>query len=572
MLSTILNNTYGTSADLYVGGEVLLSREGTTQGDPLAMPMYAMATLPLIDRLQASHTDTKQIWFADDSSNGGKVHSLRNWWGTLNDIGPLYGYFPNAEKTWLLVKETHREEAERAFAGSGVTITTAGQRLLGAALGQNSFVGRFVEDKVNAFVREMEQLSRIALSQPQAAHAAFTHGLVGKWVFLCRTCQEISGQLQPLEDVICQRFIPALTGRECDSDVRSMLALPVRHGGLGLINPTKLAQVEYQNSRHTTSPLSGKIAQQAKAVPGVFAEVSKRRKSARSAKRQQIAAEAIALKSSAPPTLQRSIDLASERGASSWLTSLPLERHGFTLHKGAFRDAICLRYGWQPEHLPGVCVCGKDFTVAHAMSCPCGGYPTIRHNELRDVTAELLRNVCKDVTVEPLLQPLTTEVLHGRTCNRQDDARLDVSARGVWGDRFGRAFFDVRVFCPAAPTNQVSSLTATYKRHENEKRRAYGQRVENVEMGSFTPLIFSTTGGMGKSTTVFYKRLAGLIAEKNNLAYSATLAWVRTKISFALLRSAVLCLRGWRPRPRTLPASISQQAIEVAVSEAKMQY
>ena len=52
------------------------------------------------------------------------------------------------------------------------------------------------------------------------------------------------------------------------------------------------------------------------------------------------------------PKLQKLMDVAKEKGSSSWLVALPIENHGFTLHKSAFHDAICLRYGWQPPLLP----------------------------------------------------------------------------------------------------------------------------------------------------------------------------------------------------------------------------
>ena len=81
------------------------------------------------------------------------------------------------------------------------------------------------------------------------------------------------------------------------------------------------------------------------------------------------------------------MDLARERGSSSWLTTMPLEEHGFSLHKGAFVDALALRYGWIPSNTPTSCVCGANFTVEHMLSCPRGGFPTIRHNEIRDITA-----------------------------------------------------------------------------------------------------------------------------------------------------------------------------------------
>ena len=64
--------------------------------------------------------------------------------------------------------------------------------------------------------------------------------------------------------------------------------------------------------------------------------------------------------------------------------------------------------------------------------CPCGGFPSIRHNELRDITAELLTEVCHSVGVEPTLQPLTGEQLSYRSANVEDGARLDVVAEGFW--------------------------------------------------------------------------------------------------------------------------------------------
>ena len=79
------------------------------------------------------------------------------------------------------------------------------------------------------------------------------------------------------------------------------------------------------------------------------------------------------------------------------MTALPLTDYGFCLHKGAFRDALCLQYGWQPPMLPSNCVCGKQFSVEHALCCPCGGIPTILHNELRDMTDGLLTELCHSV-------------------------------------------------------------------------------------------------------------------------------------------------------------------------------
>ena len=81
-------------------------------------------------------------------------------------------------------------------------------------------------------------------------------------------------------------------------------------------------------------------------------------------------------------SLNKCVDMAHERRTSSWLSALPIQKHGFALHKWAFIDAICFCYGWREANLPTNCVCGKPFTVEHSLSCSFGDFHTIRHNEL----------------------------------------------------------------------------------------------------------------------------------------------------------------------------------------------
>ena len=208
--------------------------------------------------------------------------------------------------------------------------------------------------------------------------------------------------------------------------------------------------------------------------------------------------------------------------------------------------AIALRYGWQPSRCPSSCACGANFSVEHALSCPKGGFPIVRHNEIRDLTANLLTEVCHDVCVEPTLQPITGETFSNATANSDEGARLDVAASGFWGGRFERAFFDVRVFNPHAPSNR-QPLPTCYRKHENIKKRAYEPRVREVEHGFFTPLVFSSTGGMGKAASACYKRLASLIAAKRDTLYSSTMSWIICRLSFSLLRSSIQCIRGACP-------------------------
>ena len=124
------------------------------------------------------------------------------------------------------------------------------------------------------------------------------------------------------------------------------------------------------------------------------------------------------------------------KGASTWLTTLPIDKHGFALHKAAFRDSLSLRYGWPFQDSPSYCSCGQQFSVEHALSCKTGGFPVVRHNEVRDITATLLTEVCHEVKTEPHLQPLSGESLSYRSANTEDSDRFDVAMYGFWGGRF----------------------------------------------------------------------------------------------------------------------------------------
>ena len=188
--------------------------------------------------------------------------------------------------------------------------------------------------------------------------------------------------------------------------------------------------------------------------------------------------------------------------------------------------------------VPSYCACGQPFSVSHALSCHMGGYPSIRHNEIRDLTADLMSVVCHGVSTEPHLQPVDGKTLRGASANSSDGARLDITANGLWGGRFERAFFDVRVFNPYAPTNRRLQSATCYRHHENAKKRSYDQRVREIEHASFVPLVLSVTGGLGRIATT-YKRLASLLSSKCNQPYSTTMGWLLCRLSFTLLRSSL---------------------------------
>ena len=546
--STILINIYRESTELFLGANTLLSQEGTTQGDPLAMPFYALATRPLIDSLSRDTPELRQIWYADDASAGGKLTNLKKWWDNLSRVGPSFGYFVNPQKTWLVTKDNFLSSASEMFEDTMVNITTDGRSVLGSPVGKPEYIADFVSQKVMQWVGEIEKLAEIADSQPHAAYGAITHGLSSKWSFLSRTTPDIDHLLVPIETSIRTILLPKLTGQDAPNDVeRCLFSLPARLGGLNITDPSSFANEQFNASQQVTKPLVDLILSDDQSYPyEVLAEQIEVKCTIKARRRQMGLDAAHVIRESLTPPLQLAMDLAQEKGASSWLTALSLEEHGFTLHKSAFRDALALRYGWVPSHIPSHCVCGQSFSVQHALSCPRGGFPSIRHNELRDLTASVLKETCHGVATEPSLQPITSETFNAATVNTQEGARLDIVANGFWGGAFERAFFDVRVFNPFAPSNRHSSLASSYRHHESLKKRHYERRVREVEHSSFTPLVFSLTGGLGPAATAFYKRLSSQLSDKWKQPYSSTIGWLRCRISFSLLRSSIMCLRGAR--------------------------
>ena len=204
----------------------MLSQEGTTQGDPFAMPMYALATVPLINRL--SKGSIKQIWYADDAAAVGKVSQLREWWEMLT-LG------------------------SSTFDQTGVNITPDGRPYLGTAIGSPSYVENY---KVSSWCSLVSNLADFATTQPQAAYTALNHGLSSKWTYLSRTTPNISHLMKPLDEILRTHLLPALTGNPHPNDTDSALfALPAREGGLGIRIPSKHAHQEYQSSLCITSTM-----------------------------------------------------------------------------------------------------------------------------------------------------------------------------------------------------------------------------------------------------------------------------------------------------------------------------
>ena len=169
------------------------------------------------------------------------------------------------------------------------------------------------------------------------------------------------------------------------------------------------------------------------------------------------------------PGERKQNDLNLETGASSWLTTLPIKEEGYILNKQSFWDLLSIRYGWKLKRIPSSCACGNTFNLQLALQCPKEGFVTLRHNHIRSKTTSLLTEVCKDVRVEPQMQPLNSETFSEKTANKSDQGRVDVSASNFW--LTGQvAIFDVRVFNP------------TSKRYFNQEHLWFKKRTKYFDI------------------------------------------------------------------------------------------
>ena len=177
-------------------------------------------------------------------------------------------------------------------------------------------------------------------------------------------------------------------------------------------------------------------------------------------------------------------------------------------------------------------------------------------SSLRDLIVVILDEVCSAVEVEPPQLPLTGEKLP-KSSITYPGARLDVSARNLWSP-LAKAFIDVSVFNPqakATKANWEKSIPQMYKSREEEKKQGYLPRVLQVEKGTFTLAVFSTSGGIGKGAGSLLQRMAKRMSIKRGENYRSVVSFLRRRLCFDFLKTCVSPMRGYK-KPTTIAAKI----------------
>ena len=405
-IATYVSNTYRFPSRLSVaGGGEIKSQEGTTQGDPLAMPWFSLNTTPIIQFLRNEVPSVKQVWLADDASAGGKLQVLLEWYNLIKSQGEKNGYYANAGKCWLIVKSPEMEEEAKNLFGESVNITVKGQRHLGAVLGPTEYKDKYCENKVNECASELRNLSEIAKSQPQAAYTAFVKGYRSKFTYFMRTIPNFEDYVEPIQDILNSELIPTLFG--CDTPFPDhytrLFSLPPREGGLGIPLLKEESQEQFRGSSIITESHVQSIVNQEMSLQQPSENHQEKFSDYRAMKRTAIEEKLLCLEKELPSDTLRAVNQARDKGASSWLNAIPLKQQDFDLNKEEYRDALRIRYNLPLEGLPRSCACGEQFNINHALTCKKGGFISIRHDEVRDLLTMQLDKVCHNVQMEPHL-------------------------------------------------------------------------------------------------------------------------------------------------------------------------
>ncbi|KAL7475474.1 hypothetical protein ACHAW6_001387, partial [Cyclotella cf. meneghiniana] len=204
--------------------------------------------------------------------------------------------------------------------------------------------------------------------------------LLAEWQYICRIVPDVGLLLAPVKNVLCAKFLPAILGPDIaiNDDLRNLLALGVKSGGLAIRDPTLQAESLFCSSRDTTFYLSAShLRNEPINTHHHRATVRSAGTSSRKARHDGEDTFLQALLAHSLPKVKKRLKRAQATGA--WLTMIPDRFAGTELTKHEWLDNIALQYGSRPPHLPSRCDgCGEGFTVEHALNCKKGGLVGIR--------------------------------------------------------------------------------------------------------------------------------------------------------------------------------------------------
>ena len=182
---------------------------------------------------------------------------LKEWFVRLTELGPDFGYYPEPQKTIVVVEPKDQAEAHLLFDNLGVTVLSG--RFLGTFIGDHEGTLEYVHQKVQGWIHCIERLTKAAESQPQAAQMALTKSLQFEWAYLQRVVPNCSEAFAPLRDTINKKCWPTVFGRSISEQEKTLFSLPTRKGELGISDTVESAQHFHSASIEGTAKIVSSI-------------------------------------------------------------------------------------------------------------------------------------------------------------------------------------------------------------------------------------------------------------------------------------------------------------------------
>eukprot|EP00957_Ditylum_brightwellii_P053767 4073004-Ditylum_brightwellii.AAC.1 len=210
-------NTYRYWRKLVQKGQddLVMSKEGVMQGDPLSMILYVLVVLPIIKvlnkLLEVLPYLVKQLqeWFADDLGLAGFFEAIAIWFNKLCEIRPPRGYIPEPTKSILITHEKNMEKAIEFFAEIKFKVKE-GHCYLDGFIGLEASTSEYVSEKVQDWMASVNIFAHMMPHQPKATFAGFACLLQFEWAHI-HQAMELSGDaFDLLEEAINKKLLPAL--------------------------------------------------------------------------------------------------------------------------------------------------------------------------------------------------------------------------------------------------------------------------------------------------------------------------------------------------------------------------
>ena len=169
--------------------------------------------------------------------------------------GPKHGYYPEPDKSYLVVSPTFVELAKKMFSAHGVTIIEGG-RVLGGFVGSKAEAQSWGSNKVQSWVKSLKILSEVARKQPQAAYVAVSKSLQNEWNYMQRIFPDCEDLFSPLKQSLLEDFFPSLTSNPISDLEFNIFEKPTRMAGFGIRDPVTSSSYSFETSRSATQILS----------------------------------------------------------------------------------------------------------------------------------------------------------------------------------------------------------------------------------------------------------------------------------------------------------------------------